>query len=136
MERQTMGEEFREYHEAATGETFDLSAPIAVKVVEAVHVEEFPATTLNTGQVALGLAGKPVKIVGRRVGRVSLSVKNKTDAAARVWIGGVDQLSKTFGYELDPSEQMAFQMNGDLYAVSDTDNPTGSIHWMTEDRDG
>lgn len=128
--------EYDEYHEDDTADAAHLDRPVDVRVVELVRVQEFPATQFNTGQVKLGLANKPVQIIGGRPQRVSLAVKNKTTSECRIWIGGSDQLSATFGYELDPGEQMSFQMNGALWAVCDTDNPDGEIHWATEDRDG
>lgn len=130
-----MSEQRAEWHEDETGDVIDPHAPLDVRVVDAVRVQEFPATSMTTGQAAFGLAGQVIQVVAGRPARVSVRITNRADAAALVWIGGTDQLTSGTGHELDPGESVAFEMNGSVYAVCDTDN-AGRMDWLALNRDG
>lgn len=131
----SQGSDFEAWHEDTTGnELPGAGAPLKVEVVNEVRVQEFPAKSLTTGQVPLGLLGLPVCVVQARPARVGLTITNRC-AAGTVWIGGHDQIGPNTAYQLDIGQSMSVEMNGSVWAVSDTDNP-GEIHWAAIHRDG
>lgn len=128
-----MSEQRAEWLEDETGAVPDPHAPLDVRVVEAVRVQEFPAQSVTTGQVPLGAANTPVRIVAARPSRVAVRVSNRSSVA--IYIGGSDQLSVGTGHQLDAGESIGLEMNGAVWAVAGTAK-AGNIHWLTLNRDG
>lgn len=124
-----------DYLEEVTGDIPDSHEPIDVRVVNPVVVEEFPARLLTTGQVVMALARVPVRVVPAFRTRLTVAVTNRLTAGL-LWVGGQQQLTAGTGYLVDTGQTVTLDMNGEVWAVSDTDNPAGSVQWAAINKDG
>lgn len=121
-----------EFAEDVTGDDPDVTGPIPVDVVGAVRVQEFPARTINTGQVPVGAQAVRVVSALRSRVRVHLAVPA---GSGPLWIGGHAGITAGAGFPLvagDPP--LILETSADVFAVAPAGNTI--LCWLTQNRDG
>lgn len=126
-----------EYREAITGDEPDASAhPIEVRVVEPIHVQEFPARTLTANSVTIPLADvRPRLLIPEQRLRTRLVLRNSVGTP--ITVSGTDQIGPggLGGYLLAVGQSVTIFASCAIYVCSDGVQAT-VISWYGEHRDG
>lgn len=127
-----MSNEARDYAEDVTGDDPALAGPIPVEVANAIRVQEFPARTINSGQVPVG--SQAVRVVSALRSRVRLHLAVRTGEGP-LWIGGHAGITAGSGYPLAAGDPpLILETSGDVFAIAPAGNTT--VCWLTQNRDG
>lgn len=120
----------QEYVEDTTGETPHAGAPVDVRIVDAVRVQEFPSRSWSPAQLNVGTA--PVQIAAPHHARTQLRVTNT--GTTTVYLGPAQSnCTVTSGYPLAPGEALTLETRAAVWAIC---ADAGTLATLAQFKDG
>lgn len=122
----------QDYTEDTTGTTPHAGAPVDVRIVDAVLVQEFPARSWAPGQTPV--AADPVQIAPPHHARVSLRITNT--GAQPVWLGPAQSnCTQSGGYPLAALASIVMETRAAIWAVAAPGQPS-TVATLAQFKDG